>query len=376
MPNGPLSLYRQRRGLGALRADPDQELAAEKLQSLYQALGRYQPQTGKTGWRERFGLSRRPAEPAPQGLYMYGGVGRGKSMLMDLFFETAPADKKRRVHFHAFMLEVHERLHKYRESISGRPRAGDDALPRLAEEMAGEAWLLCFDEFHVTNIADAMILGRLFTALFERGVVVVATSNWAPDMLYKDGLQRELFLPFIALLKQRLDVLALDGPVDYRLDRLQGKQVYHAPLNDETADRLERTFLALTDGAAGAPDHLLVQGRRVDVARAAKGVAWVGFWEMCGKPLGPADYIALAVHYHTVFLSGVPMMSDERRNEAKRLMTLIDALYEHKVNVVISAEALPEKLYPVGEHAFEFERTVSRLMEMQAEDYLNKQHLT
>lgn len=376
MPNGPLSLYRQRRGSGTLRADPDQELAAEKLQSLHHALARYQPQSGKSGWRERFGLSRRPAEPAPQGLYMFGGVGRGKSMLMDLFFETAPADKKRRVHFHAFMLEVHERLHKYRVSIQGRPRAGDDALPRLAEEMAAEAWLLCFDEFHVTNIADAMILGRLFTALFERGVVVVATSNWAPDMLYKDGLQRELFLPFIALLKQRLDVLALDGAVDYRLDRLQGKQVYYAPLGDETAGRMESAFLALTDGAAGAPDHLLVQGRRVDVARAAKGVAWVGFWDVCGKPLGPADYIALAVHYHTVLLSDVPMMSDERRNEAKRLMTLIDALYEHKVNVVIAAEAPPEKLYPVGEHAFEFERTVSRLMEMQAEDYLNKRHLT
>lgn len=376
MPNGPLSLYRARRGSGTLRADPDQELAAEKLQSLYQALSNYQPKTGKTGWRERFGLIRRPAEPAPQGLYMFGGVGRGKSMLMDLFFETAPADKKRRVHFHAFMLEVHERLHRYRTAIDGRPRAGDDALPRLAEAMADEAWLLCFDEFHVTNITDAMILGRLFTALFERGVVVVATSNWAPDMLYKDGLQRELFLPFIALLKQRLDVLALDGAVDYRLDRLQGKQVYYAPLGAETDRRMEEAFLALTDGAAGAPDHLLVQGRRVDVARAAKGVAAVRFRDVCGKPLGPADYIALAVHYHTVMIADVPMMSDELRNEAKRLMTLIDALYEHKVNVVIAAEAPPEKLYPVGEHAFEFERTVSRLMEMQAEDYLNKRHLT
>jgi cell division protein ZapE len=375
MPNGPLSLYRQRRGSGTLRADPDQELAAEKLQSLYHALARYQPQSGKTGWRERFGLSRRPTEPAPQGLYMYGGVGRGKSMLMDLFFSTAPVEKKRRVHFHAFMLEVHERLHKYRVSISGRPRAGDDALPRLAEEMAREAWLLCFDEFHVTNIADAMILGRLFTALFEQGVVVVATSNWAPDMLYKDGLQRELFLPFIALMKQRLDVYALDGPVDYRLDRLQGKQVYHFPLGDDTTRRLEETFLALT-GVRGEPDHLLVQGRRVEVARAAKGVAWAGFVDLCCKPLGAADYIALAVHFHTVLIDGVPVMNDMKRNEAKRLMTLIDALYEHKVNVVIAAEAAPEKLYPVGEHAFEFERTVSRLMEMQAEDYLNKQHLT
>lgn len=376
MPNGPLSLYRQRRGSGTLRADPDQELAAEKLQSLYHALAHYQPQSGKAGWRERFGLGRRPAEPAPQGLYMYGGVGRGKSMLMDLFFETAPVEKKRRVHFHAFMLEVHERAHRYRESIAGRPRAGDDALPRLAEEMANEAWLLCFDEFHVTNIADAMILGRLFTALFERGVVVVATSNWAPDMLYKDGLQRELFLPFIALLKQRLDVLALDGAVDYRLDRLQGRPVYYAPLGADADRQMDETFLSLTDGTPGRPDHLLVQGRRLDIASAARGVARVGFREMCERPLGAADYIALAVHYHTVLLSGVPMMSDEKRNEAKRLMTLIDALYEHKVNVVIAAEAPPERLYPAGEHAFEFERTVSRLMEMQAEDYLHRQHLT
>lgn len=376
MPEGPLSLYRARRGTGTLRPDPDQELAAEKLQSLYHALRHYRPQAaGKGGWRERLGLARRP-DPAPQGLYLYGGVGRGKSMLMDLFFGTAPVERKRRVHFHQFMLEVHERLHAHREATRGKPKDADDAIPELARQLADEAWLLCFDEFHVTNIADAMILGRLFTTLFDLGVVVVATSNWPPDMLYKDGLQRELFLPFIALLKERLDVLALEGPVDYRLDRLSGKPVYHWPLGPAADRTMRQTFADLTDGAEGEAMHLLVQGRRVDVAREAKGVAWVGFWDVCGKPFGAADYIALATHFHTVLVGDVPRMTDERRNEAKRFMTLVDELYEHKVNLVVAADAPPDRLYPEGTHAFEFERTVSRLMEMQSEDYLQRPHLT
>jgi cell division protein ZapE len=376
MPEGPLSLYRARRGTGTLRPDPDQELAAEKLQSLHHALKNYRPQTGRTGWRERFGLARRP-EPveAPQGLYLYGGVGRGKSMLMDLFFETAPIERKRRVHFHAFMLEVHQRIHKHRQA-RGKATGPDDALPELARQMADEAWLLCFDEFHVVDIADAMILGRLFTALFEAGVVVVATSNWAPDLLYKDGLQRELFLPFIALLKERLDVMALDGPTDYRLDRLKGTPVYYWPLGPATDRTMKALFASLIDGAPAAAMHLLVQGRRVDIECAAKGVAWVDFWDLCGKPFGAADFLAIATHFHTVLIDDVPTLKDDRRNEAKRFMTLIDALYEHKVNVVVAADGPPERLYPEGQHAFEFERTVSRLMEMQSEDYLQRPHLT
>lgn len=392
MPHqGPLSLYRARRGTGTLRPDPDQELAAEKFESLYHAIKGYRPQptgdggrTSAGGWLERFGLGRRRPTPpppdiaatAPQGLYLYGSVGRGKSMLMDLFFETAPADRKRRVHFHEFMLEVHQRLHDHRRSGKSKGDGPDEALPDLARALADEAWLLCFDEFHVTNIVDAMILGRLFTHLFDLGVVVVATSNWPPDMLYKDGLQRELFLPFIALLKEKLDILSLDGPTDYRLDRLKGVPIYHHPLGPTASAALDRAFAALTGGALGEPTHLLVQGRRVEIPHAAKSVARADFRDLCGKPLGAADYLGIATHFHTLLIDNVPIMKDELRNEAKRFMTLIDALYEHKVNVVIAADGPPERLYPEGTHAFEFERTVSRLMEMQSEDYLQRPHLT
>ncbi|HUL07322.1 MAG TPA: cell division protein ZapE [Candidatus Acidoferrum sp.] len=368
---GPLALYRARRHAGQLAADPAQELAAEKLQSLHHALLHYQPVSGRAGWRERLGLARQREEP-PQGLYIFGGVGRGKSMLMDLFFASAPVARKRRVHFHEFMLEVHDSLHRQRQE-----RANDgDVLAPLAERIAGEAWLLCFDEFHVSNIADAMLLGRLFAALFDLGVVMIATSNTAPDDLYRGGLQRERFLPFIDLLKERLDILELDGVIDYRRNRIQGMTVYHQPLGVPADTALADAFAQLTDGASGSATTLIAQGRPLTVPQAAKGVARFRFADLCERPLGAADYIAIATHFHTVIIADIPAMTPEQRNEARRFMTLIDALYEHKTNLICAAADAPDRLYAAGDGAQDFKRTASRLAEMQSAAYLARPHLT
>ncbi len=371
MTGGPLPLYRERRRQGALKGDPMQELAAEKLQSLHNALLHYQPASGTAGWRQRLGLARRSQAEAPQGLYLYGSVGRGKSMLMDLFFEVAPAGHKRRVHFHAFMAEVHDRLHAWRAKTKGTKA---DPLPELAGDLAEEAWLLCFDEFVVTQIADAMILARLFEALFDRGVVIVATSNFEPDRLYEGGLQRERFLPFIDILKHRLDILDLGRGTDYRLDRLKSMQVYYTPLDKVAEAALDQAFGQLTEGAESGPLSLSVKGRELPVSLTARGVVRFTFAELCDAPLGPGDYLAIADAFHTLILSGIPVMNPEKRNEARRFMTLIDALYEHRVKLICSAEAEPDSLYPEGSGAFEFQRTVSRLNEMQAADYLGEDH--
>jgi cell division protein ZapE len=366
-----LGFYRARRRAGQLEADPVQQLAAEKLQSLHHALLHYQPASGRAGWRERLGLARQREEP-PQGLYIFGGVGRGKSMLMDLFFASAPVEKKRRVHFHEFMLEVHDSLHRQRQE-----HANDgDVLAPLAERIAAEAWLLCFDEFHVSNIADAMLLGRLFAALLDLGVVVVATSNTAPDDLYRGGLQRERFLPFIELLKERLDILELDGPVDYRRNRIKGMTVYHQPIDAAAEAALADAFAQLTDGAAGSATTLTVQGRPLAVPQAAKGVARFRFADLCERALGAADYIAIATHFHTVIIADIPAMTPDQRNEARRFMTLIDALYEHKTNLICAAADAPDKLYAAGDGARDFKRTASRLIEMQSMAYLARPHLT
>jgi len=363
---GPLAAYRAKRAQGLLEPDPAQLLAAEKLQSLHNALAR-PGNGGRVGWRERLGLARR-SEPATQGLYIFGSVGTGKSMLMDLFFAAAPVAKKRRVHFNAFMLEVHQSLHRWRREASGDP------IPPLARSIAEATRLLCFDEFQVEDIADAMLLGRLFEALFEDGLVVVATSNYAPDDLYKDGLQRENFLPFIALLKERLDILELDGGKDYRRRLIQELDVYRTPLGPAATAALDEAFARLTDSAVPAPVTLSFQGRQLTVARAAKGVAYFRFAELCAAALGPADFLAIAGRFHTVILDGVPRLSGEQRNEARRFIMLIDELYEHRCKLIIAADDVPDRLYPAGDGAFDFRRAASRLMEMQSPEYLALEH--
>ncbi len=368
MVEGPLAAFRARRRQGELKADPAQELAAEKLQSLHKALQGYQP-AASGGWKARFGLARRTTEP-PQGLYIYGPVGRGKSMLMDVFFDSAPIERKQRVHFHAYMLDVHERLH------AARTGKKEDALAEVAAQLADAHWLLCFDEFQVTNIADAMILGRLFSALFERGVVVVATSNSAPKELYKDGLQRERFLPFIDLLMERLDVMDLPAGRDYRLGFARGQTVYHTPMGPDADAAVEAAFAALANGADIGSHDFRVQGRRLSVPRCAAGVARFQFDELCRTPLAAADYLTLATHFHTLIVDGIPSLEDEERDVARRFVTLIDALYEHRVKLICTAEVPPEQIYRADKVVPEFRRTVSRLHEMQGAAYLAVAHLT
>jgi cell division protein ZapE len=306
---------------------------------------------------------------AKSGLYISGNVGRGTSMLMDLFFGAVNIAKKRRVHFHQFMLEIHARLHQLQ--IEG----ADDVLPAVASGIAAEAWLLCFDEFHVGNIADAMILGRLFSALFARGVMVVATSNWAPDELYKNGLQRERFYPFIDLIEQKMIIHHLDGETDHRYEQMRTMNSYLSPLGDDTTHKLQGIFLQLTGDADPEEITLPVQGRSLKIMHAAKGVGFFNFEELCTAALGAADYLAIAECLHTVILDGVPKLKAEQRNETLRFMTLIDTLYEAKVKFFMGSAVPPEKLAPPGEHAFAFQRTVSRLMEMQGEEYRHKAHL-
>jgi cell division protein ZapE len=380
MTDGPLHAYRARLEAGVLKPDPVQELAAEKLQSLHNALAGYRPGQGPGGWLARFGLggrSRAPFQwqpgdavsaPPKQGLYIFGEVGRGKSMLMDLFFANAPVAGKRRVHFHAFMRDIHADIHRWRQSDTRREA---DPIPRLARAIAEDVWLLCLDELQITDIADAMIVGRLFESLMDDGVVVVITSNRPPHDLYKDGLQRDRFLPFIDLMERRLDLLQLDAQYDYRLGRKRGMRVYHSPLDDAADAALDLAFASLTEGTPALPASFEVNGRVVRVPLAAAGVARFGFAQLCGSALGPSDYLALAARYHTLVLADIPTLSPARRDEARRFVTLIDALYENKATLICSAEAPPDKLYPTGDGAFEFQRTVSRLMEMQSADYLH-----
>ena len=291
-------------------------------------------------------------------------------MLMDIFFASAPVARKRRVHFHAFMQEVHAAIHRWRQADAATRGDGNDPIPPLARQIAAGATLLCFDEFQVTNVADAMILGRLFEKLFSRGVVVVATSNRAPDDLYKDGLQRDRFMPFIAMLKDRMNVMELSGNRDHRLRRFAGRGVYFTPPDAAARAALESAFADLTDGSPGKQTELIVLGRRLVVPRAAKEVAWFDFSALCAQPLGPPDYLALCDAFHTLIIEAIPIMNRDRRDEARRFTMLIDTLYDVHGNLVASADALPRSLYPEGDGSFEFQRTVSRLNEMQSADYI------
>ena len=352
---------------GELRPDPDQKCAVGALDRLAAELA----SAGRGFLARLFGKSE-----APRGVYLWGGVGRGKSMLMDLAFDHIPIEPKRRVHFHAFMLDVHQRLRKVRALEEGDP------IPRVAHSIAAEAKLLCFDEMHVNNAADAMILSRLFTALLDEGVAVVTTSNRPPRDLYKDGLNRELFLPFIDLIEAKLEVISVNGPTDYRLDRLAGVETWHVPNGPEATAALAQAFFQLTDypveDRAKVPSEELDVGggRTIHVPKSLKGVAVFSFKRLCGEPRGAADYLAIARRFHTIIIVGIPVMGTEMRNEAARFVTLIDALYEHKVKLLAAADAEPGELYPAGDGNFEFQRTVSRLEEMRSAGYLAEGHGT
>ena len=365
---GVLARYERLISAGELRPDPDQRRAAERLDALQKDLEAEQS-GGLLG--QLFGRKK----IRPQGVYMVGGVGRGKSMLMDLFHASLDIPEKRRVHFHAFMQEVHAALREARKSESGDP------IPPVAEALAADIKVLAFDEMVVNNSADAMIMSRLFTQLIcEQNVAIVTTSNRHPRDLYKDGLNREHFLPFIDLVQTELDVIELDGPTDYRMERIGGLDSWHCPLGDNSTEKVREAFFRLTDYPPEDAEHVpsaeldVGGGRMLHVPKALKGVAVFSFKRLCEQPRGAPDYLAIAQAYHTVIIVGIPQMGTDMRNEASRFVTLIDALYENRVKLFVTAATEPEDLYPSGDGAFEFQRTISRLKEMQSAEYMALGH--
>ncbi len=364
---GVIARYHALIAAGELRPDEAQEAAARRLDALQQQL-----ELGNSPGL----ISRLFGKKAivPRGIYLWGAVGRGKSMLMDLFHDSLGSVSKRRAHFHEFMLDVHARLRVERQK-----ETGDPILP-VVDALAGEVQCLCFDEMVVNNSADAMIMSRLFAGLLDRGVTVVTTSNRAPHDLYKDGLNREHFLPFIARIEADLDVVSLNGPTDYRMERFSGVTTWHSPLGDAATEACRDAFFRLTDYPPDDADHVPTAeldvggGRMLHVPKSLKGVAVFSFKRLCAEARGAADYLAVARHYHSVIIVGIPKLGPENRNEAARFVTLIDALYEHKVKLIVAADAAPADLYDKGDGRFEFERTISRLMEMQSQEYLALGH--
>ncbi|HXA38601.1 MAG TPA: cell division protein ZapE [Phenylobacterium sp.] len=360
--------YDARIARGEIRPDPAQADGLAALVRLERDLAEAPPNGGLKG------LFRKPQ--SERGVYLWGPVGRGKSMLMDLFYEVVPVEKKRRTHFHVFMGEIHRLIGAWRSGDAAARKArfgqhrGDDPIPPVADVVAAGARLLCFDEFQVTDIADAMILGRLFEALFARGVTLVATSNRAPDALYKDGINRQLFLPFIDLLKARLEVVSVAGGHDYRLDRLRAAGTWFSPDDPDNQRSFEALWRDMLDGEEETGATLEVLGRRITLPHALGGQVLATFASLCSVALGPNDYVALAARFHTVFLEDVPKLTPARREEARRFVILIDALYEAHARLIVLAEAQPAQLYLAGDGAFEFERTASRLEEMRSADWL------
>jgi len=372
-PSSFLDHYKALVASGAIEADPAQALAAEAFGALEERLASYKPQR-KPGLLGRlFGGDK---DQKPRGLYVHGEVGRGKTMLMDLFFQQSPVEHKRRAHFHEFMAEAHERIYGYRQQIARGEIADGDVIALTAHAIFDEAWLLCFDEFHVTDIADAMILGRLFAKLFELGTVVVATSNVAPDDLYKGGLNRALFMPFIAQISDHMDVLRLDARTDFRLEKLFGAKMWLVPADDAARAVLNAAWRKMTGNAPSKGRVITIKGRTLNVPCSSHGVARFSFADICEKPLAASDYLRLAHDYHTILIDHIPVMDCADRNAAKRFISLIDTLYDNAVKLMASAEADPVSLYLADEgiEAMEFKRTSSRLIEMSSESYLALPH--
>jgi cell division protein ZapE len=364
--------YRHRVELGEVTGDAAQLAVASALDRLIDNIIVKRParKSSALGW---LFAKRREAQEPIKGLYIHGGVGRGKTMLMDMYFDLVPVRRKRRVHFNAFMADAHDRIQKHRQERKTGTVKEDDPIPPVARALAEEAWVLCFDEFSVTDIADAMILSRLFSALFREGVVLVATSNVAPDDLYRDGLNRQLFLPFVGLLKRHTQVLTLDTDKDYRLEKFNHLPVYMTPDGLDTARKMDEAWQAACHGLEEAAAEVTVKGRHVAVPRAAGASARFTFADLCERPLAARDYLAITAQYDTIFIDHVPVLPEARRNEAKRFILLIDTLYDRQIRLVMSADVPPQEIYQGKRdtEAFEFQRTASRLMEMQSKDWLD-----